>query len=253
MKSSSPKKCRRMLGPKLLLLIRSTSRIFACKGTPSSQSDIDGLLFCCSLIQCLSLVRVSRQPRQGWNLGNSHSLRQRRNVFGIRLHGNGAFPAVVAFFGFVAQSVDNISPTFFSPAWRLVFADSIRGACYLLLGCELARPPISVVWFVDPQEDGNFVFLVPLDYGSPQLGVWFQRGHGRLCGLGVCCGMCGSFRFERSSRSHQRSLESVVPGPLWYRMRHCSSPGLCMHHILRDGGLSGGVLFVVRDWTRLLC
>ena len=34
-----------MLGTKLLLLIIPTSRIFACKGTPSSQSDIDVLFF----------------------------------------------------------------------------------------------------------------------------------------------------------------------------------------------------------------
>ena len=58
-----------MLGTKLLLLIIPTSRIFACKGTPSSQSDIDGLFFLLLLVDSMPIFwseSVDNQDRAGF-------------------------------------------------------------------------------------------------------------------------------------------------------------------------------------------
>ena len=137
-----------MLGTKLFLLILPTSRIFACKGTPSSQSDIDGLFFCCcSLIQCLASGQSQSTTKTGLDFGKSPFVASGAKRIRYQTSRKRSF-SCRSCVRWLCRTIcrKHITDLLLLTAWRLVFADRVRGrACCFLYGCEITRPPISVV------------------------------------------------------------------------------------------------------------
>ena len=149
MKSSSPKERRKNAWYETVTVDYPDLSDFRLQGHSFLTVRHRCALFfcCCSLIQCLSSGQSQSTTKTGLDFGKSPFVASGAKRIRYQTSRKRSF-SCRSCVRWLCRTIcrKHITDLLLLTGWRFVFADRVRGrACCFLHGCEITRPPISVV------------------------------------------------------------------------------------------------------------